>query len=359
MRLCLEEFNQKLDIITSYIEALENEKYFIEKSKRITTECTDQTACCYYEFSKKITSINKRIINYNAIIISLYSAFEHFIESIAIAYLKKLNKIIKDYNKMPEKIRQNHIIYSSELILELNKSKYSGLNEKDIIFNLHNCMQNGINYKMNYEAFIKHNSNLRPLTINEIFSRINIENICSKIRENSLFMEYYSCKKEIDKNDVKKIISKIELNQLFSTINDLIEIRNQVAHSWVDETIDFKILKEDYIEFIKVFCNSIYQVLEQELCKYEVKYCSKKINHVKAIYNNEILCFNSGNLKIEKGDKIIIKKGNDKLCYGFIESIQIDGKEVSRVTDIELVDVGVKLSTKIKDNYEFFILLPT
>jgi hypothetical protein len=351
------EFNLKVENILKYIDLIEAEKKFIRENRLTINQSTQKVGCDYQDYIQKVSTLDKRIINYNAIIISLYSAYESFVESIGLSYLKRLNQIVPSYNELPEKIKVNHIIYSSELILELNKSKYSALDEKKIINNLYNCVNFNSNYKINYESFVKRNTNLWVSTVNDIFSRLGINGICRKIAMTNLFKNYYANKEQIDFGQINSIISQMEQEKLFANINGLIEERNKVAHSWTDNTVNLSIIKDDYISFIKIFCESLYHVLEEQISEYEVMYKGKAINDIIDIYGNRIICFNSNKIKVKKGDKILIKKSEDIYSYGIIESIKHNETDIDIVSNKEAIDIGIKVSTKVKDNYDYYLLI--
>ena len=356
MKGSITEFNQKISNLISYIEAIEIEKDFISQSRRIIEECSRETACGCNTLFEKISISCKKIIDYHAVIISLYGAFESFVESICTSYLKRLNEIIPTYESFPDKIKENHIIFSSELILELHKSKYSSLDQLNIIKNMYDCVNSQSPFRINCEAFIMHNTNLRPAVLNEIFTRIGINGICNQIKNTDLFRDYYAKKNDINSEQTASVISKLDLDELFIKINDLIEKRNLVAHSWIDETVDLNIIKEDYVAFFEVFCNALYHLLEESISGFEVLFKGKKITIVR-IFNKCILCFNNDNAAIRIGGKILIKKTDSSYTYGFIESIEHNHQRIENVRDTENIDIGVKISSKAKDSYEYFLLL--
>lgn len=360
MKIVLDEFEKKLDNISGYIDSLIEEKNIRNLIVHSGSEiCATNEMCRVKNFHiEKAVKIDTKIINFNAIIISLYGAFELFIENILISFLKTMNNKVLEYDKLPEVIRNNNIRLSSELILEKHKSKYSDINEEELIINLNNCFTSNSEYKLNYKAFTKHETNLRPQAINDMFIRVDVTNICKLIISSNRFKEYYAKEKEIEFNNVSSFTSRKKIEEIYSILINLIEYRNKISHGWVDETEDLENVKEKYIEFIRVIGECVYDVLESRVLQYDILPENEIDNIIKVINrkNENILCFNNDNKEIKKGNSILVQTTNNELFETKILNIQVDGNDFDVIEGCNAINIGVMVDKKIKDTYKFYLL---
>ncbi|MDX9883477.1 MAG: MAE_28990/MAE_18760 family HEPN-like nuclease [Prolixibacteraceae bacterium] len=186
------------------------------------------------EFKEKYSTFysQKRIFNYNTLIISLYGFFEKFIENILIQYIDKVNSIFQLYNKLPEIILRNHFKLSIDLLDKIQSPRYSGpLNKEVIIQRLHECININENFQLNKEAFSQHSANFRLQVLDDIFGRVGIESLSTILKKNEKFSTYIKAKYELSE------INELTSDEIFSLLNDLAERRNEVAHGVPSEIL--------------------------------------------------------------------------------------------------------------------------
>lgn len=357
MKVVYREYLNKIKNIEEYIKFLEEEK----KIRNMLVHSNNQICCSGESCSLKMhhieknTRIDSRIFNFNSIIIGLYGAYENYIENIIVTYLIELNKLISNYRELPDIIVKSNLNLSSELLLETKKAKYSGIDIEDLIINLSGCIKNESNYKLNYKAFAKHDTNLRCDALNNMFNRIGINGICKSIINSKVFKEYYAEEKLIGIEKVPSIVSRRSDKENLNTLERLIEYRNKVAHGSVDETIELNELKNTYVKFMNVIGKSIYEILNESILKYMVKVNGVKIQKIYSA-NGNILCFNSQNEEVVKGKSIVVKRSENSFKQCKIKSIQIDHREIECVDSSKSEDIGVSLDEKVKSSYEYYFV---
>ncbi|NFI38001.1 hypothetical protein FDA27_03080 [Clostridium botulinum] len=350
MKTFLIEFYKKLEKIDSYLNYLEFEQNFSLK------ECVHgETACNLYETQRKIKSIDKKIIDYNALIISLYGAYENFIELILKHYLALLNEIVPSYDNLPEKLREIHIKNSVILMQEIDKDKrkYSTLDKKDIIDNLYNCINNKSEYLINDDAILMHNSNMWPDTVNELLKNVGIGDFYSRLINLDIFRNFYKDKYRLtDDVTANKMLNSRGMDDVLRPIKELIEERNRVAHSWV-ENIDINLIKDSFIEYIKVMCQSIYIILQDEFERYEKEYNSFELLP-REILRHKFLIFKLNDRNLKVGDKIIIEKGNNDMEISNIESIMLENENILQSEYGQEIGVKLEYKGKLKDSFKYY-----
>ncbi len=197
-----------------------NKEQELLKSNETSSEILAQFKIGFSSFYSQ-----KKIFNYNSLIISLYGFFEKFIENILIEYVDKINSIYLTYNKLPEIISKNHLKLSLELLDKVQNPRYTGpLNKEIVIQRLHECVNVNENFQLNKEAFSQHSANFRLKVIDEIFGRVGIESMSTQTKKNKLLIEFIKNKYEMSD------ISELSNDDVHNIMNDLAERRNEVSH---------------------------------------------------------------------------------------------------------------------------------
>lgn len=350
----VETFYKRLESITIYINKVEEEKTLIQLNKENKIKGLNIKFNKYIDL---ITIENNSTINYNAIIISLYGCFENFIDNILVDFLEIIATLGIEYDKLKKAILTNHERLVGNFLSNSNRYKNYELTTKEIINRLNSCLNNQQDFKLNSRILITHGGNLNFDTVNNLFNQIGIQNIWHKIKQTKKFKEYYKKTKNILEDESIEELFKNNKNDnlLFNIINDLVERRNSVAHSWEEENrISFEEIKEEYIPFLKVISEVIYRILIEEI--YEYLFNNNKLFKIEKIYklyNNQILCINSGESCINKFDYIYVINSHQKKLFN-IQNMQINNKDVNKCNKQE--DIGILLDDKISSYKEVYIL---
>ncbi|SFF30536.1 MAE_28990/MAE_18760 family HEPN-like nuclease [Sunxiuqinia elliptica] len=291
----------------------------------------------------------KKIFNYNSLIISLYGYFEKFIENILVEYIDKINIIFNRYSSLPEPIVKNHLRLSLELIEKTQNSRYSGsLNKEGIIKNLHECINVNENYQLNKEAFSQHSANFRLQVVDEIFSRVGIESISNRIRKVPEFVNYIKDKYEVAE------IQELGNDEINTILNDLAERRNEVAHGVPSQILSNDIII-DYIEYFDHLSNALIEVVNKSIYTLDVEQNCVLINDIRNTYRNgEVICLDSNNLRFSNGD-VIYGVNSDTICKSKILNIQRVDVDIETTDETENYEVGLLIDKPFKKNYKVYI----
>ena len=107
---------------------------------------------------------DKRIFEYKASIISLYGLLEKYVELWIKEYLDSLSNVVPEYNKIDQKIRDNHFELSLKLINTITTretAKYQHLTKEEVLKKLNDCIVNPTKYQINTDAFLLLSGNLK------------------------------------------------------------------------------------------------------------------------------------------------------------------------------------------------------
>lgn len=346
-------FCKRLDSINQYINLLDSEKNFLKSAlEDVEIQGKDYIIRIIEDIK---ANVNSQVI-YNAIIISLYSCYENFIDNILIKYLETISSLGIKYEKLPKNIIDNQIVQLGNYLSNSNRYKNYDLQYADVINNLNNCLNGESEYKLNARILITHSGNLGIDSLKTLFNQIGINNIFEKIKQNKSYEDYYMLENEVaDVDELKRIFGATEEKILFSILQDLVNRRNSIAHSWnEDDRLSIQTIQEKYIKFFSNFGKAIRDIIINEI--YNILYENNLLYEFSTIHrviNNKIVCLNNGNQKITKNDYIYAVTGDNKTKTIKIINIQIDRNDVELVEEID-TDIGIEVDGYIKNGYKFY-----
>jgi predicted HAD superfamily phosphohydrolase len=294
---------------------------------------------------------DKRIFEYKASIISLYGLLEKYVELWIKEYLDSLSNVVPEYNKIDQKIRDNHFELSLKLINTITTretAKYQHLTKEEVLKKLNDCIVNPTKYQINTDAFVLLSGNLKHNKIVELFNKLNLD-------LNDELLKNEELKNEIGLN--QNTISRIEKDILYNKINDLVERRNQIAHGSeeVDDILSISEL-EPYIQFLEKYCQAIFQTLFEQVIKNESIHTFQKVENVIKIFGNKVLAFAIENYTIKVGDMLIIQTKEGRFYKKPILTIELNNQREPEFTITEKTKIAVSVDYKIKDNHTFYII---
>jgi RiboL-PSP-HEPN len=297
-----------------------------------------------------LNSVGRRVQTYASGIILLYGLFEQYIENLVESYIDEIDSLTASFNDLPEKIIKNHLTLSAQLLVNKELDKYKDrINESDVINRMNSCLSDK-DFKLNSLAYIDHKSNFRTEQLNQFFEAVGISGICARIRKSNIFKNYITEKTSLPQN-IDNLSDKI----IFQELDDLIWRRNQIAHSWPEDTISIDEMKEK-ANFIQIIGESIYFVLRQSILPYVIKN-SIALPKPIVVHGDSIVCFHLAVGTLRKGNKIAAVNSKGLYYEGEIVSMEIDGVRHDEINISSPTDLGICLNFKCKQNYKYFLLL--
>lgn len=281
-------------------------------------------------------------------IISIYGAYEHFVEQLLEKYLIEICLLFDKYELLPSEIKNNNLSKTLGMMKVLGHRKNKNLKAEDLIKVLHNNINNNIS-EINIEAFKVHTSNFRISSTETYFSGVGIKNISNIIRS------YEPIKSHLSNNDSDYLTR--ESNITFQTLEDICDLRNDISHGVDNIQLIHKSILFENIEFMKIYTQSLYELVNDSFLKEKYELNEKNIDIIN-IYDNKILCFNTKREVITKDSKIIVKSENHypNFFLADIIDIQFDKESIESTNLEESINIGVSLNKRIKDTMSFKLL---
>jgi len=344
--IVLEEFFEEIQKIEDYIQHIEKIDDFTKKYHYVKTDTINSIKQHLLKYRTE-----KKIFEYKSLIISLYGLLENYISEIIQEHILNISNIFNSYSDIPKKLSQQHFTLSIRLISILDEKryhKYSDIDKYDILKILHNCVIDKKNYNLNKEAFIPSSGNLKHSKIVESFNIIDIK-LDERLKINIEFKKFLET--------IFVHIDHLNSNELYEKINDLVERRNEIAHSNnINNLLSINEIR-DYIVFLRSYAKALYDILLEKEIEYEKLYSYKKIDNVINIFGNSILAFELEYDYIQKDDYIIVKYDNS--CYKKLKILELqkDNIPYQYLIANKKIKIAVNLGSefKIRTNQEFYI----
>ncbi|TYS45622.1 MAE_28990/MAE_18760 family HEPN-like nuclease [Bacillus infantis] len=346
MRYSYNQFEVEIKRLRDYIQEINNHGTLLTKIIKFEKEGKDssveelvlETKQLLIDYYKK----ENKVFTYNSIIVSLYGLLESFIENLIKEYIDYLSQSIPNYNDLPEPIKNNHYLFSADLINNLSLPKYKDKITKELIVsNLYSCSNcKGLkNYTLNIEAFTQHNYNFRDQTINAFFSAVGVSNITSLLLSFQQFKDY------LDNEDIRP-------EEAFKLLNDLAERRNRVAHGTEENDIlDLEQLSR-YVDYIEKLANCLNEVIAIQAIPHLVQSGDNitLLGQPLRIFSDKTLGIELEGVIISKGSTLFLMREDGKYSSTVINSIQINNDEFTDIDATkEKFQVAINISKKIKE----------
>jgi hypothetical protein len=295
---------------------------------------------------------------YTVAIVSLYGLLEQFIDTCVEAFIVRIARSVKSYEAMPEAVRRNHVFLSTDLLKAISEERgRRSLTVEGVIANLHSCLSGAPNFRINGSAFVLHRGNVTLSRITSYLASVGVDTHLRKVSQSAEFVEYF---RNVAPERSILAAADQELPAIFDPIDDLVSRRNQVSHGSIsiDDIESTELLKER-CRFVTAYCGALYEVLVLEALRYQVAHSAvQRLGRPIAVYDNSIVCFESGAFQIAVGSIVAAETGNNvqPFRYGPISSLQIDGQPVDQLLPTDNRRFGARVPFRAGEEFEYYVL---
>ncbi len=348
MKESLSEFNDQIEQIKTHINVLEKYSELIKVQNN-----------AYVDYIKS-NSTEERVFNYRSNIISLYGAFEQFLENIIKEYFKVVQIYYISFEEWEDVVTKNYIELWKKLHGKLSYTKYNSITQESMVENLNDVVRNHKSILIP-ECFIQNGGNYKSTIISNMFKDIGIVNINDILVKydpfQSCLMEQYPDSQFLESTKKKELY--------FQKLDELVELRNEVAHGARPDQIMNNDIFMEMLSYISCYAESMNSFLTDKVFEKQwqnVKTKAIKIAHIYqegkvALLNIEEMN-DSGIASFSVGDSLLVNyKEND--CSRFfvteIKEIRVDLKsgENNKIVDNMIIDnnidqISIEVLHKIK-----------
>lgn len=330
--------------ILNLLNEIDKIRKYIDLNKKEVDFFSDKNNAKYFphiNIDRNILLIERQF-HYTTIIITLYGAFEQFINNLIEEYILGINSIVKSYSSLPAQIQKNNYKLSIDLINKIEKKNYNGgLNREIVISNLSSCYS-GNSYKLTPEAFSNSSANRRINVINDLLNQLGFTNVEKKIVKDKRFSLLCS---ELSKDS----------NYVINFINDLADRRNELAHGISVNTLSREIITE-YIHTVEIYSKILKDILEQELISFTINEKGIEIGQPLEVFQKGKIIVINSQFNLIKLNQKIAAKNNNKLHIGKIIGLQVNSKDKKFITKAKNQQVGIKTDFNGKKGMTYYLI---
>lgn len=335
------------------LEDFTNEMIFIKEFIGLQEE----SHANYFKIASKKQPVNIPIakikqFSFSSYIISIYGAYEHYIEQILSQYLKELCKNVSLFSNLPESIQKNNLDKTMDILKKLEYPKYKHLKRNDLIKILHQNMNEDIPF-LNIEAFKNHAANFRIKVVEAYFGSIGVEHISQNIRNYTPLKEYLS-EQHTDYITLKNSI-------IFSKIDEICEIRNNIAHGVKSVQLLGPSIINEHIDFFISFAKALFHLLQNNIHEFIFLQNNTNVFTPIKLFKKNIIGFNTGGAKLNKTKKVLVKRSKGhypEYLYLDILEIQHNGNSIETIESDNPTIVTINVSHEIGANNNFILIDP-
>ncbi len=344
MRSTLDAFLNEIGELKIFVESMD------EIDKKLSAHKTPYFGAC--------RNIRRRL-DYAAFIVASYTALERFVEEIVWSHTE-LESSQNKYSDLCEKLRSKHLRQSGELICKgrLGEGRYTGVTEAEIVRNLHQCLSDHENYKLNRHAVVHHDRNLRSDVLAEVFGRLGIENFMDAVCGIQGMKEWYTIDQRDDRYPEHSVLKRIVEFKL----GDLVERRNQVSHAGrdLDEYLDSEEMM-DRLRFLEACGRSMFDILAPAYIDRYYVQSGKAVSIGRPIEGpfkeKKVVVVAKPPCKIFKGQPIVGVLDKQVNRYGYIEEVRANDSAVDSIDpESGFSDAGLKTDFNMSGRIELFVL---
>jgi len=229
-----------------------------------------------------------------AAITRIYAVYESFVDELATDYIRLLPSLYPKYDSLHENVRKQHRLGIAQILLKLGKDgPYKHLGENQIIGDLAHGLGGGDNYKLLPDAFLIYPQNYRAGVVSRIFCDLGFEDCWGWVEQHPPLVSFMGT-------------SRDSTETAATMLHDLVEYRNQAAHTSVGETVAVDEIKS-IADCVVLICEALAQFIMMQVIRRreelgEVSYLGDVIHN----FSNQIVGVRTRAGSLAIGDELIV-----------------------------------------------------
>lgn len=278
-----------------------------------------------------------RVIDHCSAITRTYALFEAFVAQLLREYLAFLAGAYK-LSELGDEFVTKYTRGIGQMLVDQDKPRYGNIAVATVIADAMAALSNRTPYQIQPEAMLRSEQNLRMAELQRLFGHCGlsgIENWVSKHRAIEAFFAAQSRLSETAASELKQIV----------------DYRNEAAHSDVDQVLGTEVLVE-VTEFFEALLQSI-----TDFVQYDTLRRAKELGKAQVLgviterFHDDIVVAKIANSTLRVGETIYIH-GKGLTMIGVIKSIQLDdvNHDIAQMADER--EVGLRLGVRAKEGCE-------
>jgi hypothetical protein len=268
----------------------------------------------------------------------LYAIYENYIQSILSDYLDEISSLYL-FESLSERFQNYYRIGFSQILSRIGQSRYNHLSHTQLINTYDKTISGIFPYQFIPEALLRHDQNLRLNTLNELFSKLELQDFNTWITSHYKICEYF-------KED------KVAIETITSQLTNLVGLRNDAAHGEIDQLPSSSELIE-YCNFMASILEAVKAFVEENLTGHQIQKGKLiKIGKITEVFKEAEACILTVEINAEFAlNDIVLVTTAQEHSNVQIKSIQLNGKNLTQYSELAGgTEVGLKLSGSMTKN---------
>lgn len=304
---------------------------------------------------------------YSGFIISLYGAFEHYIEEMVEEYVGALNWLHKWHGySYPDALRKQYKVLLQKTYAEPRRFRQTRLKMKQLLYLLLDSEEDTPHLALEESVFRYHGANFRFATIKEVWDNINIPNL-----EQRMFSPCFlaAINRQIRRFSPSYTVANHRLNpdDLEETaklvLTTFIDERNTVAHGNLSDLQSIETLQL-WLNFIRLFSARLEIVSLSFLGSLLKGYCYSEKNIVSRdgheYYSGNRVIIGTLSASLFKPILLVRERpdnATEPCLWGPVSSVQQDGDDIESLpANTELGFSSSCLHSKVKNSEIIYVV---
>ncbi|WP_289239659.1 HEPN domain-containing protein [Pseudomonas sp. FEMGT703P] len=256
------EYENDLDKICSQLDFIESLKKFNSANTPLGNSCCEQEfiaeALIIHEGTKRVHG-NLTLVA-GTLVLYTCGRFEAMTRTLFEDLCQRLVSKAGEFSRLPKKMRTNLPIFTAKVISEPRRYGHAENGVRSFVSTLaSNLEPNARISKVNHECLSITETNMRADALSDLFSRIGAEKIWTGISEQAAIKSYF------EESDTSKVEAKAR-----KKLNDLMDIRNRIAHPSGEFEWPSTHTIKDYVKFLRLIAKAMGEIMSL----YEVTLCT-------------------------------------------------------------------------------------
>jgi hypothetical protein len=285
------------------------------------------------------SAIELRQSRYSYTVVTLYGAFERFVDLLISRYVEMLEAAITRYQDLPETIQASHERRTLEALNDATWLARTQTSSSSLIQNLYLCNTDPDGFKLNGSVYARHPFNYRRESLGRAFSPLGVTKVMAQLVSSRVFQTFLPGPRLEGLTDGE-----------CRAIDDLAERRNDVAHGEPTDLLSLEYLNE-YLDFFWMIGMGLFDVLRRHLMEHLLLARGLPVMEVDEVHYKTVVCPDLSLLP----DGTVLKVGMPIFTsrrlrpavppqFGSIREIRVDNVMVDQVTAREGVVACLNLT---------------
>lgn len=293
-------------------------------------ECFDTSV-----FNDAPDSIQWRIIDFCSGISRVYALYESFIHRIVRDYVGFVEANIPFYD-LEASFSATYRAGMSRLIAYSDRARYANIALPSLVDDYARALAGEAEYRLEPEAFLTHERNLRLNDLGELFAGCGIAGMVSWIDAHPKMKQFFSLEDRFSSTAA-------------SELKAFVQGRNDAAHGslTVDEIEDTGTLIE-FADFVVVLCEIISERVQREFIdKSSTRELATEHGFIAELFRDKKVLVGLFTGTISVGSSVYIY-GQSYCTEAKVESIHLDDVEIDGASFLEATDLGIRVDVRGK-----------